>query len=201
MDGPHKGWDSAVHGVGRQLHRLQLDRLDLGWERLPDMPGTHRSHHAVAAAGGRLYVFGGVASAGGEDPRHWNTVDTWCFTPQSREWRRLRDLPFPCGGWTARVFRDRYILLFGGYVGRDVLDPDGSVRPSYGCPGAEFSNRVLVYDPEANAFSETDPMPAAINDTRLVWVGNDRVMNITGEIPGGRRIPCVLVGRVSLRAE
>jgi len=194
--GLHKGWDSELGNVGRHFTVLDLNRIDRGWRRLPDLPGTHRSHHAMAAVRGVLYVFGGVASVGGETPKNWNTVDNWRYDPGTRNWRRIRDLPFPCGGWSARVFQDRYILLFGGFYGRKILDIDGSTRPAYGCDGAAFSNRVCVYDTETNEFSEATPMPKAINDTRVVWLDSHTVMNITGEVPGSRRIPCVFVGRI-----
>ena len=193
--GPHLGWDSEVGGVGKHLEALDLSRLQGGWKRLPDMPGTHRSHHAVAAVKGKIYVLGGVASVGGKQARHWNNVDNWRYDPERGTWEQLRDLPFPCGGWSAKVFRDRYVLLFGGFYGRKILALDGSTREAYGCDKAAFSNRVLVYDTATDTFGEATPMPKAVNDTRLVWLDDTTVANITGEVPGGR-IPCVFIGRI-----
>jgi len=193
MEGPHKGWDSTVENVGRRLHTLDLDEIEAGWRALKDCPGTPRSHHALAPAGGKLYALGGIFSHQG---KHWNCVDNWCYDPAKDDWSRVRDLPIPCGGWSSKTWKDRFILLFGGYWGREIRNPDGSTRPPYGCDSASFSNSVLVYDATEDLFSEANPMPRAINDPRLVWLDDHTVMNVTGEIPGGRRIPCVLVGHL-----
>jgi len=198
LTGVNKGWDSELGNIGKHFEVLDLSQIDKGWHRLPEMPGTHRSHQAMAAVSGRIYVIGGIASIGGKEPKHRNTVDNWCYDPSEKQWTRIRDLPFPCGGWSSRVFQDRYILLFGGYYGREILDIDGSIRQPYGCDKAEFSKRVLVYDTQTNEFSEATPMPVAFNDTRLVWLDPHTVMSITGELPGGPRLQSTFVGRISL---
>ncbi|HOX37753.1 MAG TPA: hypothetical protein PL033_07175 [Candidatus Brocadiia bacterium] len=195
-DGLRAGWDSEYQGVGRHLEALDLSDAGKGWEQLPELPGTHRSHHAMEAIRRRLYVFGGVACRGGDKPEAWNCADNWRYDPDSRQWTRIRDLPFPCGGWSSLAYQDRYVLLFGGYCGRQVLNPDGATRPRYGCDSEGFSNRVIVYDTETNLFSEATPMPKAINDTRMVWLDDNTMMNVTGEIPGSKRIPCVFRGRI-----
>src|SRR6185436_13166401 len=46
--------------VGRALLELDTTDLKAGWKRLPDRPGVGQFDCAAAAAGGKIYVLGGI---------------------------------------------------------------------------------------------------------------------------------------------
>lgn len=193
-------WCTQTSHVGVRFQVLDLNHLDRGWMELPPLPGVHRTHHTLSAAGGKLYVLGGIAMPSQEkDPARrgvFNTVDDYCYDPATQAWTRVRDMPLPLGGHAALTYRDRYILLMGGFSGRKVLTVQGMIRDPYGvCQG--FEDRVFVYDTQTNLFSLATPMRHKINDPRPVWIDEDSLFEATGEIAGGRRIPNCQIGTVA----
>jgi len=122
-------------------------------------------------------------------------VDNWEFDPATRRWRRLADLPMPLGGHASLVYRDRWVLLIGGYSARQVLTVEGKVIEPFG-PVKGFEDRIMVYDTKTNAFGQATPMLHAINDPRTVWIDDGVMFIATGEIPKSRRIPNCQVGRI-----
>lgn len=192
-------WCTQTGRVGVRFQVLDLADLDAGWKELPSLPGVHRTHHTLSAAAGKLYCLGGIAIRGQErDPGRrgtYNTVDCWCYDPAARTWTRVRDTPLPLGGHAALTYRDRYVLLMGGYSGRKVLGADDTARPPYGdCQG--FEDRVFVYGTVGGRFSLATPMLHKINDPRPEWIDNHTLFEATGEIPKGNRIPNCQIGTV-----
>lgn len=192
-------WCTQTDRVGARFQVLDLSALGAGWEELPSLPGVPRTHHTLSAAGGKLYVLGGIAIPAQEKDASrrgvFNTVDDYCFDPASGEWTRVRDMPLPLGGHAALTYRGRFILLAGGFSGRKVLDADGAIRQPYGpCQG--FEDRVLVFDTQANSFSLATPMLHKLNDPRVDWVDSESFFEATGEIPNGGRIPNCQLGTV-----
>lgn len=67
------------------------------WSIAPVASGTPppaRSYHALAAAGGRVYVFGGCGAGG-------RLADLWCYDPETAAWEELPPAPagvLPRGG-------------------------------------------------------------------------------------------------------
>ncbi|HWP40056.1 MAG TPA: kelch repeat-containing protein, partial [Tepidisphaeraceae bacterium] len=86
-----------------------------GWSLIPSISGVPRIHPVTAAAGGRIYVFGGTnfgAPGSGYDTDRLN--DAWVLQPGASSWTRLPDLPFGFAGGDAVTYRDRYIIMLGG---------------------------------------------------------------------------------------
>lgn len=106
-------------GFSRRGWKLDLNRLDQGWQALPEMPGAPRHNAPTAVAGGRLYVFGGLSfSPEVEEP--FIGRDVLCFDPGVGTWSQLGPIALPghapravCAG-SAGALDDRWIVLTGG---------------------------------------------------------------------------------------
>ena len=124
--------------------------------------------------GGKAYVLGGATGS-----PYATVVDNWVFDPKAETWSRLPDLPiasgnFPCG---AIAFKNRYILLIGGYQYNKVANPDGTTREPYGTAGrcndeGTYYNDVFVYDTLKNTFGRADSLPLNNNLPMAVVHGN-----------------------------
>jgi N-acetylneuraminic acid mutarotase len=176
--------------LGARLLVLDTSRLSAGWQELPACPGTPRFVQAVAAVRGRLYMIGGASGDDNRAGRYCTVVDNWCYDPPTRQWLRLRDTPVATGNLPAGaiVFRDRYVLLVGGFQYGNVLNPDGSLRPPYGAvtkfyPQNPYNSDVLVYDAQTGAFGTADPLPLCNNLPMAVLAG-DTLHLIGGETGG-----------------
>ena len=200
-DKPATGhWCTVTGDVGQKLAVLDLSKTNQAWSMLPPLPGVGRNHHVRAAAGGKLYVLGGIAAIPKKGGQPWErenycVTDNWKFDLATRRWRRLADLPMPVGGHASLVYRDRWVLLIGGYSARKILTVEGKVIEPFG-PVKGFEDRIMVYDTKTNAFGQATPMPHAINDPRPVWIDDGVMFIATGEIPKSRRIPNCQVGRI-----
>jgi len=60
------------------------------WERLPDMP-VARCFHGCAAAGGKVWLFGGLSRAGTAE----SVTQVDCYDPASGKWTTPTNLPTP----------------------------------------------------------------------------------------------------------
>ncbi len=193
-------WCSVTDEVGRKFAVLDLADVRRSWKMLPPLPGVGRNHHVMAAADGKLVVFGGIATVPREGGAAWQrdhycVVDNWAFDPAAQTWKRLADLPRPLGGHASLTYKDRWVLLFGGYSDRKVLTTEGKIVAPFGSAKG-FEDRVIVYDAKEDVFSEATPMLHAINDPRTAWIGEGVIFIATGEIPNSRRIPNCQIGRL-----
>lgn len=191
------GWDTTIDDVGSRFERLDLNNLDEGWASLPDLPGTKRSHQAVVEVRGKIYVLGGVIQTGGENTTAKQMVDNWRYDPATAAWTRLRDQPFPGESWSALVMEDRYVLMFGGFLGREVVDATGAVIQQQN-PEVGFTDRVLVYDTLLDEYFDATPMPRLLADTRVVWLQDgETIYSLTAEVDGSQRIADAYIGHIS----
>lgn len=102
------------------------------WERLPDL-SVARSHPAVAALGGLIYVIGG----GGPRFASLNTVEV--FDPRTARWTTARSMPTLRSGAMAVTLGDRIAVIGGGFK-----KPDGKFR---------FLRTVEFYEPATDRWS------------------------------------------------
>lgn len=115
-----------------------------------------RSHFAVAAYGGRIYVFGG----GGEDFKSLNSTEI--YDPQTDRWDKARDMPTIRSGAVAAVLKGRIYVMGGGF-----RHPDGQF---------EFFKTVEIYDPPTDTWTEGPEMlmphdfPASVTLNGRVYV-------------------------------
>lgn len=188
--------------VGGAILELDTNDLKSGWRRLPDRPGTAMFDLAVAGAGGKVYVLGGIfAPAGIRTPQYYNARDAWVFDPTAGTWTRLPDMPHGANR-RAISWRDRYILLVAGYKYGHTWNPDGTHTEIY-TPEEKardwrtfFERNVLVFDSRSRTLSATDPLLDATSWPMLALDG-DQVYSLGGE--GGARLwhPATLqIGRL-----
>lgn len=137
---------------------------------LPDVPiAQGRLAATAAAAGGRIYLFGGYSVA--QDGAEVSHPETLIFDPLSGHWRSGAPIPVPVDDSVALVYRDRFVYLVSGW------HDDGNVR------------RVQVYDCAADHWFEATPYPGTpvfghaggITRGKLVIADGVAVLGITPE--------------------
>lgn len=164
-----------------------------------------RQEVAVAAAGGRVYVFGGIAG---------NTVidSVEEYDPAADRWRFVAPLPEPLHHSAAAVVDDRYVYVIGGYrtLAFDATDSvyrydaladqwtrvaslpaprgalaaatiDGKVYAVGGVPGP---SALTMFDGER--WTSLAPMPTPREHLAAVAV-NGKLLAISGRLGGSNR--------------
>ncbi|HEY3096124.1 MAG TPA: hypothetical protein VGK05_04750 [Acidimicrobiia bacterium] len=126
---------------------------------------------AAAAAGGAIYVFGGVTTATGADTRAIQKID-----PASGQVTVVGQLPATLSHATAVVLGDQ-VLVLGGFVNNQV------------------TAQVLRFDPRTSAVTGAGSLPAPVTDGAAATVG-DTAYLVGGQ--GTDRAPVAAV--VTLKA-
>lgn len=180
--------------LGARLIAFDAEHPDAGWRALSECPGTPRWVAAMAVVNGKIYLIGGATGS-----PYCTVVDNWMYDPATDAWSRLRDLPIASGNFPngAIVYRERYILLGGGYQYTKVANPDGTTREPYGTPHrfqdkGSYFNDMFVYDVETGLFGRADSMPLNNNMSMMIVYG-DQLYTIGGET-GGATVEGVFYG-------
>ncbi len=187
--------DKQVPRLGARLLVCDTEHLDQGWKELTACPGTPRFVMAFQPVGGKLYLIGGATGdvvKEGQRYGYCTVVDNWSYDPATDQWSRLRDLPVSSGNFPKSsnlVFMDRYLILPGGHQYTYIVNPDGTIRSSYGKAGRKrpesgLHNDVFVYDTLTNQFGRGDSLPIDNNLPMSVVQGN-KLYLIGGETGGG----------------
>lgn len=108
-----------------------------GWSKRFPMHEA-RSHFAITAYRGRVYVFGG----GGKDFKSLNS--TGIYDPEKDIWYEGSDMPTTRSGAVAAILNDRIYVMGGG-----LRHEDGRF---------EFFRVVEIYDPETDTWSQGPDM-------------------------------------------
>lgn len=168
------------------LWALDLAEKTPTWQELPPCPGPARILATMGAHGDALYLFSGAAlkaDAAGKPTREW-LRDAWRYTPATRTWQRLADLPrvaVAAPGPAPLV--SGHLLVIGG---DDGVHAD--FEPKEAHPG--FPRDVLAYDPASDAWSTHGSVPFSLVTTSAVeWQG--RIIIPGGEARPGKRSPRV----------
>lgn len=151
----------------RRVFTYDLANPDKGWQKLKDMPGNPRVQPVMAAAGGKLYIFGGFA------PRHDGnepTLDTdgLCYDPATKRWSAVAGpveadgTAVSTGGGIAATLTDGRIAVAGG-VNKDVfLQALINQAPDYLNHPVEwyrFNPRVFLFNPADNSWTRGESAP------------------------------------------
>jgi len=159
---------------GSRLYAYDTKPDNLHWKELKGCPGTPRMMAGVAALNGKIYVIGGYSVDRGGTSH--SVVDSWRYDPELDTWSRLRDLPVAVAGFGSGsiAYQNRYLLLPTGYPYPTILNPDETVRSSYGEPskvdrsqwkqhpklkGTTYSNHIWVYDTQKNLYGTATKLP------------------------------------------
>jgi N-acetylneuraminic acid mutarotase len=141
----------------------QYDPATDTWRELAPLP-TPRGMIATAALGGSLIAIGGSPT---QEPRPVNLVDRYLAASDS--WAEWPSLPHGRCGAAASAQGGR-LYLFGGYA-----------RCLFGLR-SRATNKVLVFSPRTERWSETSPLATARSGAQVVRA--DRRLYVVG----GRRI-------------
>ncbi len=181
--------------IGARLLVFNISFPQRGFRECAPCPGTPRFVAAMAAVGGKLYVIGGAAGQRNPTGTYCTVVDNWQYDPARDKWSRLRDTPIATGNFPAGaiVWAERYILLIGGFQYANVMNPDGTLRPSFGhvtkhYPDKDYCSDVLVFDVKKRSFGRATPLP--LNNNRPTAVLRGDVLHLIGGETGG----CVIDG-------
>jgi hypothetical protein len=146
---------------------------------------------ACASVGGRIYVLQGTYAPLKPSPNpYYNVADSWLYDGAKNEWSRLRDLP-PGANRYAVPYRERYMILIGGYKYPRMWNPDGTQTEVY-TPEEKakdwkefFEDTVLVYDTRTGRLGTADHLLDR-SSLPMVAIHGDTVFALGGE--GGARL-------------
>ncbi len=170
----------AQGGHGPTLNDVEtLDTAKPGskWRTIASIPGHSRGWLGAAAAGGKVYVFGGshfFEPKPSKGPDRKQLKEMLEFDPKTANWKVRSPLPYRLSGMDCCVYEDRYIIVVGGAAKVSDFSPElrkvyekTDRYQSYYCPF------ILVYDTKTdrwNTLPSVLPMPT--NDIRVVLIGN-----------------------------
>ena len=174
---------------------LAVDASSRRWKRLVNMPQNH-SEHCMEWHGGLLYVAGGF----GQNGERLNSF--YAFNEATGIWEDLPPMPQACT-WAASGVIGNELLIVGGYHESDgylvtlqIYDIDRRTwRLGADLPTRAPSARgyvvdgklcvmnvygaykpVLVYDPQADTWTEEAPAPSALSRARFACVHDGRLI-------------------------
>lgn len=142
--------------------RLDTTNPGAGWRELDYLPGPERFFATAGSDGRSFYLIGGarlVPDREGKPQREW-LRDAWRYTP-SQGWKRLADLPrATVAAPTPAAWVGDRLLIPGGDDGTQTATPPAEHRG--------FPRDILVYDPQADRWTDAGPMPFSLVTTTAV---------------------------------
>lgn len=182
---------------GRELLCLDLDNLHHGWQRLKPMPGDARMQPVMAAADGKLYLFGGFAGRTASSEPTLST-DGLCYDPRRCKWSSIEGprepdgTPLSLGGGAASTLADGRILAIGGVNARIFLDALTAQAPDYLSHPVDwyrFNPYACVFDPSTGHWTVTSSPATARAGASLVILPSDQAVVLGGELKPRIRTP------------
>lgn len=164
---------------------LDLDALENGWQRLPDLPAPGRILATAAACDGAFHLAGGCSlapDAAGQAVRTLLT-DAWKFS--CGHWTRLADLPRPAvaAGSPAPVAAGAMFVVSG--------DDGGQAHLASPADHPGFPASVLRYDTADDSWSHAGNLSVRPPLTAPVVPWRDAFLFLNGEVAPGVRTPDV----------
>ncbi|MCM1401477.1 MAG: GDSL-type esterase/lipase family protein [Bacteroides sp.] len=175
----------------RNLYALDLDNLSKGWKKLGSMPGNPRVQPVMAAANGKLYLWGGFA---GRHNGHEPTLELGglMYDPATGKWTEIpgpettSGEPVATGGGVAATLSTGNIAVSGG-VNKDVFlaalinqAPDYLNHP---IPWYAFNPTVYIFNPSTGSWTAgpTSPLQARAG-AAAIPVANGQFILFGGEL-------------------
>jgi N-acetylneuraminic acid mutarotase len=188
------GYDEST--IQSTVNLLDLRQEHVGWQARTPIPGLGRGWCGYATCRDRLYLFGGLTWVGS---RSSGLKEALSYDPVADQWTQLTPPPMPIGGWSAGVYRDRYVLLVGGVVWAGVQETDDEPTVSR---QRLWSPYVFVYDVEEDRWMRVEGEIVSgrahggyINDTGVCLVG-DTVYVVGGEGTKGTHTNYLRLGKI-----
>ena len=105
---------------GSRFFRININQLDLGWERLDDcydkvnkIYGTPRGGASLNAIDNKIYLFGGFTGRLFKKTS-CSVIDNWYYDLEEKIWVKIDNLPNSLSAWSSIKYKDRYIFFVGG---------------------------------------------------------------------------------------
>lgn len=136
------------------------------WASVASM-SVDRSHHAVAVVAGKIYAIGGL------DSEYESLDSVEVFDPQTDSWQLVASMP--------KARRCHAAATMGG----KIYISGGSVVDDGGATECLFHGSILVYDPQANTWTELASMGTARRGHASASIGG-KVYVFGGALHGGR---------------
>ncbi len=197
------GGELADGSSSNQFLLLNLDKLNEGWQQLPDFP-LHVSGSAVASQQDgeevSLFVFGGRAKNNSNVTTFYSSA--YKFTPSKGGWCQIggikisKEQEFPLAMAAASAIGGSSVLLYGGDDGvvfnkveAAVNNKDLKEKDRLQMTHTGFNNKILLYDTMTDTWSEageTINSPVAVASD---FSDGENVYIVCGEIRPGVRSP------------
>jgi N-acetylneuraminic acid mutarotase len=150
-----------------------LSKPEKDWKTHAAIPSPRRSNFALAAANGKIFLFGGVTET---DSGYTNLDDAFEYDPAADRWKALPRLPVARRAWFALEVAGR-IRLYGGYTNT-------------------FEKDIFRIDLATGAASLDGSLLNGVADARFVLIG-DTVISAGGESGPKIRAPWTIVTKVA----
>lgn len=170
---------------------LDLDNLKEGWQMISMMPGLPRVQPVMAAAGNKLYVWGGFY---GGEPKTVHTSGL-CYDTAANEWT---EMPEPASGVTlsggvAVTLDHNRIVCAGGVNRRIFLDAITNQAPDYLEHPVEwyrFNGKTYIFHPCDQTWIALDYNPdRARAGAATALLPNGTILLMGGELKPRVRTP------------
>ena len=176
------------------IYMLDTDKIAQGWKILKPFPGNPRTQAAMAASGGKIYLFGGFAP--GSNPTLETT--TLCYDPARNRWKELPAPPegLSLGGGAAATLPDGRIVAVGGVNAEIFLNALRATPANYLSHPAKwykFNPNILIFNPKQAKWSLLHAEGTARAGAALFPVDTNKLMLYGGEIKPRIRTPRVKV--------
>ncbi|RLT20774.1 MAG: hypothetical protein DWI28_00605 [Planctomycetota bacterium] len=210
--------------VGRALLVLDTTDLKSGWKRLADLPGVPRAYTAVGVAGQKIYALAGLYAplrkgeeVSSHDLNEWyyNAAGSWAYDSEVDQWMQLPDTPDNAND-RAVVFKDRYLVILGGFKYAKTWHQDGTREEVYSdeekvAAKKQFSKNpemgaaplmqrtVMIYDTKTGTFGAGAPMLDQ-SAWPMATIDGNTIFSLGGE--GGVRLwhPATFqIGRIEMK--
>lgn len=193
-----------VDGVpSNAAYRLDLEKEDAVWERMPDFPGAPRTQPVcVAQRKGEeelLYLWGGFSGAG-DGRKATLSVDGYCFHPDTKTWTPVAlpvdadSVSVSLGGGAGIACGDSLILCTGG-VNKEIFL--NALQREEQMKRAVVEGNQPVVDSlkrAAKAYMTMPPEAYRFNDRILVYNTVEDAWKEVLRCPGTARAGAALVG-------
>lgn len=196
---------------GKDFYALDLEATNEGWKTLPTWPGEGRDLALAAGVDGKFILASGRIKKDGVWLIH---QDAYRYTPKSKRWAKLPDMPNAAMAGEAFSVHNRYFVVMGGdqnlerwnmFValeterGKAEKGSSDWIKANTAVTFMQdhhtgFNQNILVFDSKTGKWSNDGylPTPGVATTQPVKW--KDELLLVSGEIMPGKRTPKIWAG-------